>query len=292
MTKKGLSVQPTFIISLDVELLWGLIPTRDKYSQTFLSLLTSDAKNGRGAIDFLLNVFEKYDIPATWAIVGHLFLDHCESDPLYHGKDIVKKIISSTVNHEIGYHSFSHVLFSECSREIAEAEIKKGLKLAKEFGITPKSFVFPWNKIGHVDILTENGFEIYRGKNGRWDAGQRFLARMVNGAIDKIIASPTEPTWRNGIWQIPSSMTFFDSQVPTSLLTLKAKIGICRAIRSNRVFHVFLHPHNLLYSPLLAKEFETLLAFASKKRDDDGLRITTMGEFASYLNQKFRKRRK
>ena len=31
----------------------------------------------RAVIDQILEVFDRYDISATWAIVGHLFLDHC-----------------------------------------------------------------------------------------------------------------------------------------------------------------------------------------------------------------------
>ena len=171
-----------FIISLDTELIWGYAAYP---SSGAVSLMKNDDMKVRGCIDLLLNLFEKHNIPATWAIVGHLFLDHCERedgiphkdmprfradwyssdpctdiqrDPLYYGKDIVDKILSNRIDHEIGYHSFSHIVFSECSRDVAEAEIKVGDKLAKEFGITFKSFVFPENKIGHMDILKEHGF--------------------------------------------------------------------------------------------------------------------------------------
>ena len=189
MNKEKIMDKPTFVISLDTELLWGYVahPTLEA-----VNLMKSDSKKGRGCIDTLLNLFEKHNIPATWAVVGHLFLDHCECeggiphkemprfkddwysadpctdirrDPLYYGKDIVEKILSNRIEHEIGYHSFSHVVFSECNREVVEAEIKVGIKLAKEFGITLKSFVFPENKIGHVDVFKENGFKIYRGEN-------------------------------------------------------------------------------------------------------------------------------
>ena len=182
MSKEKLFDQPTFIISLDTELIWGYVAYP---SLKEVSLMKSDDKKVRGCIDILLNLFKKHNIPATWAVVGHLFLDHCEcedgiphkdmprfkddwystdpctdiqKDPLYYGRDIVDKILSNRIEHEIGYHSFSHVVFSECSRKVAEAEIKMVNKLAKEFGITLKSFVFPENKVGHIDVLRENGF--------------------------------------------------------------------------------------------------------------------------------------
>ena len=308
MNKEKIMDKPTFVISLDTELLWGYVahPTLEA-----VNLMKSDSKKGRGCIDTLLNLFQKHNIPATWAVVGHLFLDHCECedgiphkdmprfkddwysfdpctdiqrDPLYYGRDIVEKILSSRIEHEIGYHSFSHVIFSECSGEVTEAEIKEGIKLAKEFGIALKSFVFPENKIGHVDILKENGFKIYRGEGlGRYDLSQSFLIRKFNGGIDKMIAPPAEPKWRDGIWEIPSSMCFCDPQIKFSVLP-RAKIGLYRAIRSKKVFHVFLHPHNLLTYPSLKDDLDKFLAVVAKKREEGKIEVMTMEEFADVLN--------
>ena len=301
--------KPIFIISLDTELIWGYVayPTHKA-----VSLMKNDDKNGRGCIDTLLNLFEKHNIPATWAVVGHLFLDYCEcengmphrnmprfkedwystdpctdiqKDPLYYGKDIVEKILSNRIEHEIGYHSFSHVIFSECSREVAEAEIKEGVRLAKEFGITFKSFVFPENKIGHIDALKENGFKIYRGENlTRGNINQNILIRKFNGGINKIIAPPTEPKWMDGIWEVPSLMYFCDPQIKFSLLP-KARIGLYRAIRSKKVFHVFLHPHNLLMYLSLKDDLDRFLGIVAKKRDEGKISVMTMGELAEHMNR-------
>jgi len=133
-----------------VELAWGFIA----YPQhKVLTLLRNDSQQGRGTIDWLLRLFEKYQIPATWAMVGHLFLDSKKarelinpdmpqfkegwldwnlyssicSMSLYLGRDIVLNIQASPVKHEIGLHSFFHIPFSECSREVAESEVKQGI---------------------------------------------------------------------------------------------------------------------------------------------------------------------
>jgi len=308
--KETATNKSTFIISVDLELAWGFVqyPTHRG-----VKVLEKDDKKGRGAVDLLLRLFEKYEIPATWAIVGHLFLDHCECedgvahrnmpkykkdwyhcdpctdikrDPLYYGRDIIEKILSSRVEHEIGYHSFSHVPFSECSREVAEAEIKEGVKLAKEFGITLKSFVFPENKIGHIDILKENGFEIYRGRNfARSNMSQTFLTHNINRAIDRLIAPPTEPKWMDGIFEIPSSMYFWD--VPSLQWTLlpRAKRGIEKAIRTGAVFHVFLHDWNLVCDPKLGKYLDRLLKIVSSKREEGELQVLTIGGLATLLKR-------
>lgn len=303
--------KPIFIISLDTELIWGIIHT-----DADTSSLINDKKHCRGAVDTLLNLFEKYNIPATWAVVGHLFLDRCEKeniilhrnmprfkedryscdpctdikrDPLFYGKDIVEKILSSPIKHEIGYHSFSHVLFSECNREVAEAEIKEGVKLAKEFDIALKSFVFPQDKIGHLDVLKENGFRIYRGRIfKRGNINQRVPIRKINGVIDLMIAKPVEPRMTKGIWEIPSSMLYSAPFPFTYSLLPRAKIGIYRAIRLKKIFHVWLHPQSLLDQPSLAKYLDNLLAFVSKKRDEGKIEVMTMGALADVLDNRIK----
>ena len=302
--------QPIFIISLDTELLWGYAghPLSDA-----VNLMKNDDARVRGCIDILLNIFEKHNIPATWAIVGHLFLDQCgkedgiphknmprfkdnwyssdpctdvQRDPLYYGNDLVENILSNRIKHEIGYHSFSHVVFSECNREVAEAEIKEGIKLAKEFGIRLRSFVFPEDKIGHIDVLKENGFKMYRGKplrKGGNDPNQNMLLRIFNAGIKRIIAPPVEPKWMDGIWEIPSSMYFCEPIIKSSVLQ-RAKLGLHRAIRSKKVFHIWLHPHNLLMYPSLKDDLDKFLGIVAKKRDEGKIEVMTMGELAGALN--------
>lgn len=302
------SDRPVFMVSIDTELIWGyaLYPE----SKT-AKIILSDESNGRESIDNLLAIFEKYSIPATWAIVGHLFLEQCgqegcmanknlaelkgkgyifdpctdiDNAPLYYGRDIILKILSNKVKHEIGYHSFSHIPFSKCSREVAEAEIAEGVKLAKSFGITLTSFVFPEGKIGHIDILKKYGFRVYRGLiANRRSSSRNLIVRAVNYAINEVVTNPVEPRWMNGIWELPSSMFFYDSSLPFTLLP-RAKRGIERAIRERRIFHVWLHPHNLLIDRGLSDKLEELIAYVASKRYSGELDVFTMGGFASYLS--------
>ena len=61
--------KPIFVISLDLELGWGFISNPENEA---LSLLNKDPQSGRGNIELLLSLLQKYNIPATWAAVGHL----------------------------------------------------------------------------------------------------------------------------------------------------------------------------------------------------------------------------
>jgi len=163
----GGSMKGTFMLGIDVELAWGLVHRK----KIDLSEIAQMSINARKALDDVLDLFEKFQIPATWSILGHLILDHCnkdsenelphpdmprpnyswlkddwyrydpctdlQKDPAWYGKDIVDKIVEyirgSKVNHEIGCHSFSHQHFGDpgCGEELARAEIEKCLELMK-----------------------------------------------------------------------------------------------------------------------------------------------------------------
>ena len=266
--------QSSFIISLDTELFWGwhLYP-----NSKMAKILRKEEANAINTIDNLLQLFEKYNTPVTWAVVGKIFLEHPE---------IIEKIQSSPIKHEIAYHSFSHVLFSECGYKKAEAEIIEGVKLGKEFGIDFISFVFPENKIKYTQILKQYGFQIYRGPN--------FLDRSVNRSLpvqaknvvsSKIIAPPVDLVLKDGIWEIPSSMCFYDrfpyDRFPFTL-ALRAKRGIERAIKEKKVFHIFMHPEDLLIKPNLLGKLEEVLRFIEIKKNQNNICPVTMGDLINF----------
>ena len=60
----------TMIVSLDFELFWGLLEEMnlEDYRQNVLG--------GRAAIPRLLELFQQYDIHATWATVGFMFAEN------------------------------------------------------------------------------------------------------------------------------------------------------------------------------------------------------------------------
>jgi SAM-dependent methyltransferase/peptidoglycan/xylan/chitin deacetylase (PgdA/CDA1 family) len=199
MLKKGV-----FTISIDVEMAWG---TFDHGGQ----LKYKDAyARYRPIIGRLLELFREYQIPATWAIVGHLFLDNCRRenglvhpqiprprhswfkgdwfrldpgtdiarDPSWYGSDIVKMVKSALPKQEIASHSFAHPIFADkgCSKEAAEADIAKCVELAKKEGVNLVSFIFPRNAPAHLGVLAKYGFKVFRGEG---DAYSRIRPKML-----------------------------------------------------------------------------------------------------------------
>ena len=185
----------TFVLSLDTELAWGAIHRggyagrEDHFDRT------------RFVVSELLTMLERYEISATWAIVGHLFLDSCspvngvkhpeitrsnhdltehdwfdrdpcsnvDEQPFWYGADIVRQIAESPVQQEIGCHNFSHLIVdAECSREAFESELRACRRAAEGWNTSLRSFVFPRNVIGHLDVLAYNGFVAFRGITPTW----------------------------------------------------------------------------------------------------------------------------
>jgi peptidoglycan/xylan/chitin deacetylase (PgdA/CDA1 family) len=263
-----------FVVSLDTEFGWGYRLHQD---QKMAKIIRDNEDEVTNIIDSLLRLFEVYAVPATWAIVGELFFERPE---------IMARIDESPIKHEIGYHSFSHIRFSDASRAAARTELDQALRIQDEFGIDFRSFSFPENEIGHVDLLSEYGFSIYRGPDNAGKSFHKgFPVRAKNFALQKIVAPPVEPRWRDTIWEIPSSMMFYDAPYFQTLV-LRAKQGIGRAIMANSVFHLFLHPEDALRDQKLLDRLEKVLGFVKNESENEALCSITMGDLAEASTQK------
>lgn len=233
-----------FTISLDFELIWG---TLDLFGpERFRAACEIERAV---IIDRLLDLFVEYDIPATWCILGHLFLDHCEAErgvkhpeiirpshawfkkdwfehdpsgdedgsPIFFGRGLVEKIRSCPVKQEVGCHSFSHVIFSDagCSVETAESELAACVEAARRLGIEMRSFAFPRNEVGHLPALRKYGFTHYRGPEPHWYERARLpvvfkrLASLLGVLFSAAPPVVLPEQTREGLWNIPGSMIYF-----------------------------------------------------------------------------------
>lgn len=183
-----------FNLTIDFELGWSRARRGNGVMSKDESLERS--RRARMMLPALLSLSEKYQIPITFATVGHLALDNCsghisppafsprwitgdwydldpysdlEKDKDYYGTDLLKRIVKSSVKHEIASHSFSHVDIadSETTREVAEFEIRESFNVLKRIDQNITTFVFPNNKVAHTRNLKEAGFSIYRNNENR-----------------------------------------------------------------------------------------------------------------------------
>jgi hypothetical protein len=186
-----------FIISLDFELMWGVF---DKES------IDSYGENVNGVhyvLPKLLDIFKKYNLNVTIAIVGFLFyetkkqleLEKPNLLPKY--KNILfnpysyilnndldinsgkyffaPKLIQLLKNYnniEIASHTFSHYLCLEEGQNTLqfESDLKKMISLASNNGINISSIVFPRNQFSdeYLKICKSNNIFSYRGNQSAW----------------------------------------------------------------------------------------------------------------------------
>lgn len=289
-----------FTISLDTELAWGTFDKGNvkRYEEAY--------RNTPEVIDRLCELFDEYEIPATWAIVSHL-LEDCDGDhsdrtspdfewiddwfaelPCATGMDkelwyapwLLDRIQECETEQEIGLHGSTHMPLGAdgCTRQCAKEEIEAAVKTLRSHGVDPKSFVFPRNDIGHLDVLREYGIEAYRGKDARW---------YERASVPDVVKPPlrfadeaarlqppvVDPVERDGLVEVPGSQVFRPSHdgwqyTPGESSVARAKKGLERAARTGGVFHLWLHPFNLGFN--LAR---------------DTNRIDRILDRASYLNK-------
>ena len=189
----------TLIVSLDFELFWGMLDcsTLEAYQDNVLG--------GRKAIPHLLELFQKYDIHATWATVGFMFAENYgelssffpeppmrptyadpkltpyaqfekigsgEAEaPCFYAPSLIR-LVSQTPGQEIGSHTFSHYYCREKGQtpEQFRADMRAAKAIAEKHGYELTSVILPRNQCEpeYTDVLRELGFTAYRDEENDW----------------------------------------------------------------------------------------------------------------------------
>jgi hypothetical protein len=186
-----------FVISLDFELMWGVRDkkTIEQYGGNILGV--------HQVIPKLLNIFNKYEIKATFATVGFLFFESRDellknipenipnyfdqnlspygdyiinledvSEGKYHFAPNLIKLIKENGKQEIASHTFSHYYCLEKGQDVLsfKSDLESAIKTAKLFGVEIRSLVFPRNQFNeeYLKVCYELGIICYRGNEKSW----------------------------------------------------------------------------------------------------------------------------
>lgn len=198
----------TFVISLDFELMWGIwdVTTIEKYGANIIGV--------KKVIPRLLDLFEEYNIKATFATVGFLFahnkdelfaylpdtkpaylnknynvyekeiglIGYDEADDAYHYGYTLLELIKNSP-HELCTHTFSHYYCLEEGQTARQfsADIDAAIKIAEVNGVSLKSIVFPRNQVNeeYLQILQAKGIGVYRGNPTSWIYKPRKFAAEI-----------------------------------------------------------------------------------------------------------------
>lgn len=252
---------------------------------------------GRDAYRSLLTMFDTFDIPATWAFVGHLFLDMCshgshhsndriddidpysalESEPFYYGRDVVDAISESIVDHEIAGHGFSHSYFDELSKIGAREELSELVGAAENMNIDIKSFVYPRNRSGFETLLPEFDIQVSRGR--------------TVGANDTLVSGMKKAMFRSHHLSVPpvrpERAAGDHVRMPASRLLAEERwwwlqpVRFLQSLRSmspNSVLHLTMHPHDFVSNPRLLYVLRVILHLVRCAIDQGILDVLTLCE--------------
>lgn len=132
-----------------------------------------------------MRLLSDYDVPATWAVVGHRFLRDCDGvhvghpppDGWFHrerGRGLTDRIFGSAgisslicfpqmsirklpVNHFLTFCPMTHV-----TEAITRAEIEAAIAAFPKLAVPYLSFGSRLNRVGYTELLAEYGFTWYR----------------------------------------------------------------------------------------------------------------------------------
>lgn len=307
-----------FLITLDTELAWGHFDIDDVRSRIF----AGGGDFVRENVERLLDLFNEFGIIGTWAVVGHLFYDQCEeceicpvltwegkyksfqevyrtADRRWYGTDLVKKILSSPLSQEIGFHGYTHRVFDETHMTVEDArtEVKEWLRVASKWGVGPGAVVFPRNQVGHLAVFEELGFVCYRGVEvapARWKFLDEAGPLAVLSPLRLYLSTPMvyDPKLnRVGMVDLPASRwigsdhrlersTGLDRLFAMRLARVAEALKV--AVQENKVVHVYLHPYELQKE----SDFEMireLLSFVGDLVADGSIHSVGMAQLARRL---------
>jgi peptidoglycan/xylan/chitin deacetylase (PgdA/CDA1 family) len=180
-----------------VELDWGV---RDTLTQ---GVYDQNLLGERRATQAILDIFDEFEVHATWAIVGFLFfqdkrqlLDNLPTirpqytdpafcpyriidsigaseseDPLHLGPSLVR-MIAGRPHQEIATHTFCHYYCLEDGQDSAAfaADLEAAMAAAGRWNLTIDSIVFPRHQVNpdYLAICRAAGLRAYRGTERHW----------------------------------------------------------------------------------------------------------------------------
>lgn len=281
----------SFSISIDLELAWGVW---DRITNNYLN---NAIDLERQIIDKLLQLFDIYQTPVTWATVSALLdknnkMINVGNKKAWYAPDIIDQIQNSKTKHLIASHSYAHPNFKETTENAIIEDFESNEYFFKTINIKPNVLVFPRNQIAHLPILDKFNYKFYRSLDKSWykkiSEFNKVLGKIAN-INDKIFpfkCNTIKPRIdERGLTEIPSSILLISRnglKVPVTNANMFYKIrnGIDLAIINKECFHIWFHPSNFYFRS--QKQFDLLekvLIFVKSKREKGLIEVNLLNEF-------------
>ena len=235
-------------------------------------------------VNKMLKYFEEYDVASTWATVGAIacsnkgeYLSLVPNQPNYVNQslklnteifndnkyenyffapELINKILV-TPKQELASHSFSHLYFAE--EGVTEKDFLTDMKnletlWQKKFQYKPVSLVFPRNQVSFTNLLKHTSIKIWRENEkpfyynfDKKDKLSRAL-RFIESINPRVVRS----TYSNNKFTRNSLFVRFNLPNQLWILHMKRIKNELKKLTSNKVFHLYWHPHNLNFNTKLS----------------------------------------
>jgi hypothetical protein len=277
-------------ISIDLELAWGFW---DKLTAENLRMAETAERPICAA---LIELFDRYQVPATWAIVAALLDEksgksRSGASACWYAPDIVEGIVKAKVGHEIASHSGKHVYFCDITAAQAREDLDFMRAVHRAHTLPHRSFVYPRNAIGHLNLIAQAGLQTFRGPDVGWFRIARRAGRTPARAanfVDKFLPIPPSPVSAQTCGElidIPGSMLLLGRNgarrfVLPAVTRAKLRMGLARAQRTGETFHLWFHPSNFYHRR--DEQLATLSWFLDHAASEAGrghIEICTMGSY-------------
>lgn len=289
-----------FILSLDCEGKWGVADHLGAFENRALT-----DERLRSAYGSIVALLDEFDLPATFAFVGAFTqsqrgftrvadkLKELGPKPPYlrqvldaiagnggdgwHGRDLVELVRSAGTSHEIALHGVTHVPWDAVDRTFARAELDLFGELEGPIR-DARTFIYPRNRVAHVDVLKEHGFAGFRTARARRTRLGSLAAEL------NLLERPQPPATGDGIVPIPSGY-FVNWRhggrklVPPAITAKRAALLLERAAEAEAVVHYWLHPENIATAPDTLQVLRSIVAAAARMRDAGRCDVLTQIEY-------------
>ena len=284
----------SFTVSIDVELGWGV------WDRPCAAFLARTRDQERVIVDRLLGLFGRYQIEATWAIVGAL-LEPAQADgrpghpSCWTAPELIGAIGDLSPKQDVGSHGFGHVDYADIAAAAGAVDLERAREVHAAAGLGWGSFVFPRNRVGHLDLLAAAGIKVFRGRDpdlSEWVERKigRTPARAANLLAKALPGSPPVVRPRivgDGLVELPGSMLWMSHTGPRRLIRPGVTQGKCvRALRlaaeRRSTFHLWFHPSNFYWdTDRQLRSLESVLRRATDLRDRDELDILPLAAYGT-----------
>ena len=292
-----------FILSLDCEGKWGVADHLDRSIHATLS----DARL-RVAYHQIVALLDEYAFPATFAFVGCFaerksalyrlmprlrefetvasgyigpaIQDITEgSGEGWHGDWAIEAVTAARTPHEVALHGVTHIPWTNLSRQDADREmaILNELETPCRYA---RTFVYPRNKVAHVDALATAGISAYRLNPPR-------RSRFASLASEFDLWSAPEPDSKGGEYPVPIPAGLFVNWqsglrkfVPNGICLMRARWLLDRAESTNKIVHYWLHPENVATAPATLNLLRGILELIAERRDKGRCDVLTQNDYA------------